>query len=126
MSYEEIKPRALKPSLLELDGISRATIEAHYKLYQGYVNKRNEILRRLAEVDLTAANQGYSDIRPTPAALEAAVKAGRDSRRPVGIAGQEDHRGVVAGLGVEVDLGHRGLLQVVRRLVGSASVAGVR
>ena len=43
-SYEEIRPRELKPALLELDGISRASVEAHYKLYQGYVNKRNEIL----------------------------------------------------------------------------------
>ena len=46
-SYEEIRPRELKPALLELDGISRASIEAHYKLYQGYVNKRNEILGKL-------------------------------------------------------------------------------
>ena len=43
-SYEEIRPRELKPALLELDGISRASVEAHYKLYQGYVNKRNKIL----------------------------------------------------------------------------------
>src|SRR5262249_56369002 len=35
-SHEEIAPRELKPTLFELDGISRATVEAHYKLYQGY------------------------------------------------------------------------------------------
>ena len=46
---EEITPRQLKPALLELDGISRETVEAHYKLYEGYVNKRNEILGKLAE-----------------------------------------------------------------------------
>ena len=34
-TYEEITPRELKPVLYELDGISRETIEAHYKLYQG-------------------------------------------------------------------------------------------
>ena len=62
-NYEEIKPRELKPSLLELDGISRETVEAHYRLYQGYVAKRNEILGKLAEVDVSAANQVYSDIR---------------------------------------------------------------
>ena len=55
-NHEEIFPRELKPALYELDGISRETIEAHYKLYQGYVNKRNEILGRLAEIDLTTAN----------------------------------------------------------------------
>ena len=36
-TYEEIKPRELKPALLELEGISRASVEAHHKLYQGYV-----------------------------------------------------------------------------------------
>ena len=46
--FEEITARELKPALLELDGISRAAVEAHYKLYQGYVNKRNEILGKLA------------------------------------------------------------------------------
>jgi Fe-Mn family superoxide dismutase len=61
--YEQIVPRALKPELLELDGISRAAVEAHYKLYEGYVSKRNEILGRLASVDADAANQVYSDIR---------------------------------------------------------------
>src|SRR6202162_1022223 len=60
---EEIAPRELKPSLYELDGISRQSVEAHYKLYQGYVNKRNEILAKLAEVDLGSANQVYSELR---------------------------------------------------------------
>ena len=62
-NHEEITARALKPSLLELDGISRESVEAHYKLYQGYVAKRNEILGKLADVDLSAANQVYSDVR---------------------------------------------------------------
>jgi len=60
---EEIAPRELRQEVLEMDGISRASIEAHYKLYQGYVNKRNEILGKLAEVDLGAANQIYSEVR---------------------------------------------------------------
>ena len=38
-------------------------MEAHHKLYTGYVNKRNELLKRLAEVDLSTANQVYSDLR---------------------------------------------------------------
>jgi Fe-Mn family superoxide dismutase len=46
--YERIRPRALKPALLELAWISRASVEAHHKLYQSYVGKRNEILGRLA------------------------------------------------------------------------------
>ena len=72
-TYEEIKPRALKPALLELDGISRASVEAHYKLYQGYVAKRNEILGRLATVDLGAANQVYSDLRALKVDLTFAI-----------------------------------------------------
>ncbi len=70
---EEIAPRELKPGLYELDGISRQSVEAHYKLYQGYVNKRNEILGKLAEVDLSAANQVYSEVRALKVDLSFAV-----------------------------------------------------
>jgi Fe-Mn family superoxide dismutase len=61
--FEEIAPRELRPEAYELDGISRASIEAHYKLYQGYVSKRNEILGKLDGVDLASANQTYSELR---------------------------------------------------------------
>jgi Fe-Mn family superoxide dismutase len=63
MSIRELKPRELRPELLELDGISRATIEAQHRLYAGYVDKRNEIFRRLAQADLGGANQVYSELR---------------------------------------------------------------
>ena len=72
-SFVEIRPRELKPALLELDGISRTTIEAHYRLYQGYVAKRNEILGRLADVDLASANQVYSDLRALKVDLTFAI-----------------------------------------------------
>jgi superoxide dismutase, Fe-Mn family len=72
-NHEEITPRELKAALLELDGISRETIEAHYKLYQGYVNKRNEILGKLAEVDFESANQVYSTIRSLKVDLTFAI-----------------------------------------------------
>jgi len=71
--FEEIAPRALKPALLELDGISRAAVEAHYKLYQGYVSKRNEILGRLEGADLDSANQVYSDLRALKLDLSFAI-----------------------------------------------------
>jgi superoxide dismutase, Fe-Mn family len=71
--FEQIAPRELRPELYELDGISRASIEAHYKLYQGYVNKRNEILGKLADVDLAAANQVYSELRALKVDLSFAV-----------------------------------------------------
>jgi Fe-Mn family superoxide dismutase len=72
-TFEEITPRELKPTLLELDGISRETVESHYTLYEGYVNKRNEILRALDGVDLTSANQTYSGIRALKVELTFAV-----------------------------------------------------
>ena len=72
-NHEEIAARELKPALFELDGISRESVEAHYKLYQGYVAKRNEILAKLAEIDLSSANQVYSDIRALKVDLTFAI-----------------------------------------------------
>jgi Fe-Mn family superoxide dismutase len=72
-NHEEIFPRQLKPELFELDGISRESVEAHYKLYEGYVNKRNEILERLGSVDLAGANQVYSDFRALKVELSFAI-----------------------------------------------------
>jgi superoxide dismutase, Fe-Mn family len=71
--FEEIVPRELKPELYELDGISRAAIEAHYKLYEGYVAKRNEILRALDGVDVSSANQVYSEVRALKVELSFAI-----------------------------------------------------
>jgi Fe-Mn family superoxide dismutase len=96
---EEITPRQLKPTLLELDGISRASVEAHYKLYQGYVAKRNEILGKLASVDTGAANQVYSELRALKVDLSFAIGGiknheiyfehlGGDGGNPVGEAGR--------------------------------------
>jgi Fe-Mn family superoxide dismutase len=72
-NFVEIMPRELKPALLELDGISRASVEAHYRLYQGYVTKRNEILGKLQSVDLTGANQVYSELRALKVDLSFAI-----------------------------------------------------
>src|SRR4029079_3526276 len=66
-------PRELKPALYDVDGISRASVEAHYRLYQGYVAKRNEILGKLGGVDLGAANQVYSDLRALKVDLTFAI-----------------------------------------------------
>jgi superoxide dismutase, Fe-Mn family len=70
---QPITPRELKPALLELDGISRESVEAHYKLYEGYVNKRNEILEKLGEADTGAANQVFSEIRGLKVELSFAI-----------------------------------------------------
>jgi superoxide dismutase, Fe-Mn family len=72
-NHEEITARELKPRLYELDGISREAVEAHFKLYQGYVAKRNEILGKLAEIDLASANQVYSEVRGLKVDLSFAI-----------------------------------------------------
>ncbi|HEY6075298.1 MAG TPA: Fe-Mn family superoxide dismutase, partial [Gaiella sp.] len=72
-SFEEISPRPLDPRLLQLSGISRASVEAHYRLYQGYVGKRNEILAALQGVDLEKANQVYSELRALKVDLTFAI-----------------------------------------------------
>jgi Fe-Mn family superoxide dismutase len=72
-AFQQITARALKPALLELDGISRATIESHHKLYEGYVAKRNEILGKLDGVDLSTANGTYSELRELKVELTFAV-----------------------------------------------------
>lgn len=47
-----------------LDGISEEQIKQHRDtLYAGYVNKLNEIEERLKGVDLSKANQTFSDLR---------------------------------------------------------------
>jgi len=61
------------PGILELDGISKKTIEEHLKLYQAYVNKSNEIMDKLAKVDLSTANQVFSDARALKVELSFAV-----------------------------------------------------
>jgi Fe-Mn family superoxide dismutase len=65
--------KPLKPSALSMDGISKRTMEEHYKLYAGYVNKANEILEALKSVDLSKANQTYSALRELKVELTFAV-----------------------------------------------------
>lgn len=50
-------------SIRALEGISEKTMTEHYKLYEGYVKKANEIIEKLAIVDKSTANQTYSDLR---------------------------------------------------------------
>ncbi|MCR4278197.1 MAG: Fe-Mn family superoxide dismutase [Candidatus Berkelbacteria bacterium] len=67
--YEARKFRSIK----ELDGISEKTMTEHYKLYEGYVKKYNEITEKLSSVDLDSANQTYSDIRALKVDLTFAI-----------------------------------------------------
>jgi len=66
MNIIKAEPKTFSPSLLKMEGISEKTIEEHLKLYQGYVNKYNEInekLSQLTEDDYSKANQVFSAVR---------------------------------------------------------------
>jgi len=62
-AYSPVTPRPLEPALLHLRGISAANIQEHHKLYQGYVNKTNEIRQALRTADRSTANATYSRLR---------------------------------------------------------------
>jgi len=62
----KIEAKIFSDKIFLMEGISKKTIESHLKLYQGYVNKYNEINDKLAKLnneDFAAANQVYSHIR---------------------------------------------------------------
>jgi len=45
----------------QLQGISVKTNQEHYKLYQGYLNKWNEIIEKLKTADRSKAAATYSE-----------------------------------------------------------------
>lgn len=66
MEITKIQPKTFPQSLFDLKGISKKTIEQHLKLYQGYVNKYNEIGEKLSQLrddEYGKANQVFSMIR---------------------------------------------------------------
>jgi len=104
--FEVISARPLDARLLQLDGISRATTEAHYRLYQGYVAKRNEILALLDDVDLDQANQVYSVLRSLKLDLTFAVGAIKNHEVYFGhLGGEGGNPNGVFGRLVERDFG---------------------
>ncbi len=60
-------------SIMALNGISERTMTEHYKLYEGYIKKYNEITERLATADKTTANQTFSDLRSLKTDLSFAI-----------------------------------------------------
>jgi superoxide dismutase, Fe-Mn family len=65
MPWDEIEPRNFPAFERELDGISKQTMEDHYKLYEGYVKKTNECRKLLTDFDYSdiEGNQVYSELR---------------------------------------------------------------
>ena len=58
------KEIVLKPLAItaDLNGISLKSITEHFKLYEGYVKKTNEIRNKLETADKSLANSAYSEI----------------------------------------------------------------
>jgi len=69
----QIKAKTFKESIYSMEGISRKTVEEHLKLYNGYVNKYNEVMQKLEGVDKSTANQVYSDLRSLKVDLTFAI-----------------------------------------------------
>ncbi|TMM08750.1 MAG: superoxide dismutase [Actinobacteria bacterium] len=65
MPWDELKTRDWPAFNKDLDGISRQTMQDHFKLYEGYAKKANECRRILNEFeyDEVEGNQVYSPLR---------------------------------------------------------------
>jgi superoxide dismutase, Fe-Mn family len=65
MPWTDLKPRKFPAFERELDGISKQTMDDHYKLYEGYAKKANECRKILNEFDYSEieGNQVYSPLR---------------------------------------------------------------
>lgn len=46
-----------------LDGITEKLLNKHYGLYEGYINKTNEILEKIKIANINTANHNYSEMR---------------------------------------------------------------
>jgi Fe-Mn family superoxide dismutase len=69
----KIEAKKFDTIMKDLDGISARTMTEHYKLYQGYVNKYNEVMGKLAAADRASANQAFSDLRSLKVDLTFAI-----------------------------------------------------
>ncbi len=65
MPWDELKPRQFDSMEKDLEGISRQTMQDHYKLYEGYAKKANECRKILKEFNYAEieGNQVYSPLR---------------------------------------------------------------
>src|SRR5205807_10201701 len=65
MPWTELKTRRWPAFDKDLDGISKQTMEDHFKLYEGYAKKANECRGILKEFDYSEieGNQVFSELR---------------------------------------------------------------
>ena len=65
MPWDDLTPRQFPALDMELDGISRQTMQDHYKLYEAYIRKTNECRKLLKEFNYAEieGNQVFSQLR---------------------------------------------------------------
>jgi len=65
MPWDDLSAQRFPAFDKELDGISKQTMEDHFKLYEGYAKKTNECRKRLNDFDYAQieGNQVFSDLR---------------------------------------------------------------
>jgi len=73
LTAHRVQARQFASISAKLEGLSERTMTEHYKLYQGYVNKYNEIMEKLESADRSKANQVFSDIRELKVELSFAI-----------------------------------------------------
>ena len=93
MPWKDLSPKTFA-SIRELSGISARTMEEHYELYKGYVNKVNEIQKKLDTADRASANQVYSEYRGLRTDLSFAIG---------GVKNHETYFGHLGGKGGQPD-----------------------
>jgi len=84
----------LKASTLATTGISRKTHEEHFKLYEGYVKKSNELFEKISSVsrDPKLANQTFSEIRELKVELSFALGGVKNHELYFDILGKSDSK----------------------------------
>lgn len=95
LKTDTVVATALPEKLLRMDGISADQIQQHYTLYEGYVNKINEIRDKLAKItpeELKTANQSFSYLRALKVAETFAMN---------GVTLHEDYFGNLGGEGTK-------------------------
>lgn len=98
------------PSInMDLKGISKETLQAHYKLYEGYVKKTNDLFGQLSELtaDPAKANATYSPVRELKVELSFAI------------GGVKNHENYFAALGGDGGAPTGRLAQLMDRDFGS-------
>jgi superoxide dismutase, Fe-Mn family len=109
-------------SIRALDGISEKTMTEHYKLYEGYVKKANEIMEKLKSVDIQTANQTYSDLRELKLELSFALGGVKNHEIYFGHLGGQDGKptGKLAEM-IERDFGSLANFQADMKQTGIAA-----